>query len=292
MNKTILVTGATGRQGGATVTHLLAGGWRVRALVRTPDGPAAQALARAGAEPVIGDLDDAGSMAAAIAGAHGVFGVTPDDEDLEREVRRGRDLADVAADAGVGHFVFASVGGADRRTGIGYWESKWEIEQHIRAIGLPATVLRPVRFMENHAIPGLGLGGITDGVLTHLFAPDAPVQLIAAHDIGAFAALAFTHPAEYVGQAIEIAGDELTPAETVALIGRTLGREIGYRQVSAESLGLPASAVRAFADERGLWRADIPALRERHRGLLDFPTWLRNGGTTRIEEAIFAGQGS
>ncbi|MEV4250715.1 NmrA/HSCARG family protein [Streptosporangium canum] len=290
MDKTILVTGATGRQGGATITHLLTGGWHIRALVRTPDSPAAQTLAQAGVELIAGDLDNLDSITAAVAGAHGVFGVTPDDENLEREVRRGRNLADAATAAGVEHFVFASVGGAERGTGIGYWESKWAIEQHIRAIGLPATVLRPVRFMENHAIPGMPLGGIVDGVLTHLFAPDVPVQLIAAHDIGAFAALAFTRPDDYIGQAIEIAGDELTPAETVALIGRAVGREITYRQVPAESLQLPPNAIRTFADEHGLWRADIPALRERHPGLLDFPTWLKYGGATRVEEALASGE--
>ncbi|MFF3667060.1 NmrA family NAD(P)-binding protein [Microtetraspora malaysiensis] len=281
--KPLLVTGATGRQGGAAAARLLADGWPVRVLVRDPAAAAARELAAAGAELLQGDLDDPGSLKAAMAGAHGVFAVTPDDLDSEREVRRGRHLADAAAAAKVAHLVFASVGGAERGTGISYWESKWAIEQHIAALGLPATVLRPVRFMENHAIPGLGLGGISpDGVLRHLFAPDVPVQLIAVTDIGAFAALAFADPATYLGQALELAGDELSPDATARLISRHLGRQITYQQVAGEELNLSEDASRAFTAQRGLWRADIPALRHCHPDLLDFPTWLNQGGAEAI----------
>lgn len=285
-DKPILVTGVTGRQGGATATQLLATGWSLRALVRDPAAPAAQALKAKGVQLHVGDLDDPDSLTKAAAGAHGIFGVTPDDDDLEREVRRGRNLADAAAAAGTSHFVFASVGGAERGTGIPYWESKWQIEQHIRALGLPATILRPVRFMENHTIPGLPLGGIVDGELTHLFDPETPVQLIAVTDIGAFACLAFTRPQEYIGAAIEIAGDELTPSRTVELISHSLGLGVTYRQVSMDGLGLSQDAVLAFAGKRRLWRADIAALRERHPGLLDFQTWLENGGAEQIQ-ALF-----
>ncbi|MFF4625199.1 NmrA/HSCARG family protein [Nonomuraea jabiensis] len=286
VDKPVLVTGATGRQGGATAAQLLASGWPVRALVRDPEAPAARALKAKGAELRVGDFDDTGSLAEAAAGAYGVFGVTPDDDHLDREIRRGRDLVDTAVAAGISHFVFASVGGADRGAGVPYWDSKWQIEQHLRATGLPATILRPVRFMENHTVPGLPLGGIADGELRHLFGPDTPVQLIATADIGVFARLAFSHPQEYLGQAIEIAGDELTPRRTVELISRSLGREITYRQLPVSALGLGPDAERAFTDERGLWRADIAALRERHPGLQDFRTWLQDGGTEQIRALL------
>ncbi|TDC87256.1 NmrA/HSCARG family protein [Actinomadura sp. 7K507] len=281
--RTVLVTGATGRQGGATAARLLDDGWRVRALVRDPASPAARGLAAAGAEPHRGDLDDPEGLKAAMTGVHGVFAVTPDDLDGRREVRRGRNLADAAAAAGIGHLVFASVGGAERGTGVPYWETKWVIEQHIAALGLPATVLRPVRFMENHTIPGLPLGGISpDGVLRHLFPPDAPVQLVAVTDIGAFAALAFADPAAYLGQALELAGDELTPDATVRLIGKHLGRRMTYQQVTDEEGDLLKEGARAITDPRGVWRADVPELRRRHPGMLDLPTWLDRGGAAAI----------
>ncbi|MGW0436627.1 NmrA/HSCARG family protein [Micromonospora sp. NPDC003197] len=285
MNKIVLVSGATGRQGGATARHLLARGWQVRALVRDPNAPAARELSRAGAELALGDLDAPDTLHTAVAGAYGVFGVTPDNADPDQEVRRGRNLVDAAATANVEHFVFASVGAAERSS-VPVYRSKWAVEKHIRALGLPATMLRPVRFMENHTIPGLPFGGIVDGVLVHLFGPNTPVQLIAADDIGVFAAAAFSDPRRYLGQAIELAGDELTPTETVELIGRTLNRTLTYRQATAAEVGFSDAVVAEFTGEQGLWRADIPALREQHPGLLDFPTWLERGGAARIE-ALF-----
>lgn len=278
----ILVTGATGRQGGATAARLLADGWPVRALVRDTAAPAARALAASGATLCRGDLDDADSLRAALDGAHGLFAVTPDDLDGVRETRRGRHLAEAAAAAGTAHVVFTSVGGAERDTGISYWESKAEIERQIRALALPATVLRPVRFMENHSTPGLPLGGIRNGVLRHLFSPDVPVQLIAVADIAAFAALALADPDEYLGQALELAGDELTPEDTVRMISEHLGRPVGYRQIAPDEAGVDPGTRRAMASERGLWRADIPALRRRHPDLLDFRGWLARGGGAAI----------
>jgi uncharacterized protein YbjT (DUF2867 family) len=277
-DKPILVTGATGRQGGATARRLLAAGWPVRVLVRDPAAAAVRSLVSAGAEPLPGDLDDLGSLKTAMAGAHGVFAVTPDDLDGEREIRRGRHLADAAAAADVAHLVFASVGAAERGTGIPFWESKWAIEQHIAALGLPATVLRPVRFMENHAVPAMG-GVSADGVLRHLFDPDVPVQVIAVTDIGAFAALAFGDPEEYVGQALELAGDELTSTAAARLISRHVGREISYQQVAGERMSVNTEV---FTGQHRLWRADIPALRHHHPDLLDFPTWLTRGGADAI----------
>ncbi|WP_052851161.1 NmrA family NAD(P)-binding protein [Streptomyces avicenniae] len=283
----VLVTGATGRQGGATAAHLLRGGRPVRALVRDQAAPAARALAAAGAELRTGDLDDAASLAAAAEGAGGVFAVTPDDPDPEREAARGVRLVDAAAEAGVGHVVFTSVGGADRDSGFPYWAAKWRVERHLAASGLRATVLRPVRFMENHTIPGLPIGGITGDALVHFFHPQAPVQLIAADDIGAFAALAFADPERYAGLALELAGDEMTSPQAAALIGRALGRDLTYRQVTPDGTtpGAAGAADAIAAVSRrttGIWRADIPALRALHPGLMDLPTWLERGGAARV----------
>ncbi|MFC0528365.1 NmrA/HSCARG family protein [Phytohabitans kaempferiae] len=285
-DKPIVVIGATGQQGGATAARLLADGWPVRVLVRDPAAAAVRDLAAAGAEPLRGDFDDLDSLKAAMAGAHGVFAVTPNDLDSEREIRHGRHLADAAAGANVAHLVFSSVGGADRDTGISFWESKWAIERHIADLGLPATVLRPVRFMENHAIPMLG-GISADGVLRHLFAPDVPVQLIAVTDIGAFAALAFADPDTYLGQAIELAGDELTPDATVRLISQRLGRQITYQQVATKEMNVDEDTARVYTSN-GLWRADIPALRRRHPDLLNFPAWLDRGGADAIAALLAA----
>ncbi|NUW37804.1 NmrA/HSCARG family protein [Nonomuraea sp. SMC257] len=289
-DRTVLVTGATGQQGGATARALLAAGWRVRALVRDPGAPAAGRLAEAGAELVPGDMGDRDSLAEAARGAHGVFSVQPaagPPHGVEEEVRLGVNVADAAHAAGVRHLVYASVGGADRDSGISHWNTKWEIEQHIRALGLPATILRPVMFMENHARPHYGVTG--DAALVRVIPPRATVQLIAVTDIGAFAALAFADPDRYVGRALELAGDELSRADLVAAISRATGRPVDVEPIPAErraALGLGAGDMEAV-DSFGGWRADIPALRALHPGLMDFETWLEREGKAQFD-ALFA----
>ncbi len=147
-NKIILVTGATGTQGGATTRHLLANGWQVRALTRDVTKPAAQELKDAGAEVIQGDFSDQTSLTDALDGVYGAFSVQLP-HDLALEVEYGKRMADFAKSAGVEHFVYSSVGGAERETGIPHFESKRRIEEHIEALGIPYTILRPVYFMEN-----------------------------------------------------------------------------------------------------------------------------------------------
>ncbi|PYU26700.1 MAG: hypothetical protein DMG32_09320 [Acidobacteria bacterium] len=139
-NAIVLVTGATGRHGGAVIRHMLPKGWKLRALTRNPRSYAAQELARQGVEVVEGDLEDPPSLDRASRGVYGIYSV----QDFwtvgaRREVQQGKNLADVAKKAGIQHFVYSSVGGAERNTGITHWESKWEIENYIRKLALPAS---------------------------------------------------------------------------------------------------------------------------------------------------------
>ncbi|MGH8881671.1 MAG: NmrA family NAD(P)-binding protein, partial [Stackebrandtia sp.] len=151
-------------------------------------------------------------------------------------------------------------------------------------------VLRPVRFMETHTIANLPVGGITtDGELVHRFAPDASVQLIAVDDIGKFVAMAFADPDEYLGEAIDLAGDALTPHETAALISQAIGRTITYRQVSGNESGLTPTALAAIVNPAVMWQADIADLRRRHPNLRDFRTWLAHGGAERITALLSSG---
>src|SRR5262249_37699106 len=140
-SKIVLVTGATGRQGGAVIRHMLPKGWKLRALSRDPESHAAVSLTRQGVEVVQGDLEDPVSVARAAAGVYGIYSV----QDFwgvgaKREVQEGKNVADAGKKAGVRHFVYSSVGGAERKTGIPHWESKWEVEQYIQSLRLPATV--------------------------------------------------------------------------------------------------------------------------------------------------------
>jgi uncharacterized protein YbjT (DUF2867 family) len=238
-DKTILITGATGRQGGAVIRHLAPKGWKLRALTRNTNSAAAQDLAHQGVEIVQGDLENPASLESAAHGAYGVFSV----QDFwavgaKREVQQGKNLAEAAKKAGVLHFVYSSVGGAERNSGIDHWESKWEIEKHIRRLGLPATMLRPVAFMENYYVDQVEIG-ILKGKLMDPIRADKPYQTIATDDIGAFAALAFERPGDFIGLELEIAGSELTNPEAAQVFSRVLGKPVKFRK-------LPMPVVRLF----------------------------------------------
>lgn len=221
--KIILVTGATGQQGGAVAQSLLRQGQKIRVLTRNP--AKAAPLARAGADIVTGDLTDTTSLENALNGVHGVFAMsTPFEAGMDAEIRQGTMLADAAKRAGVVHYVYTSVGSANRNTGIPHFESKWKVEQHIRQLGLPATVLRPVWFMENF---GTYFRPSTEGLLVLPLRPVTKLQMIAVKDIGEFGAAAFLRPTEFLGQTIDLAGDELTMPQVVIHLSRTLGRPSG-----------------------------------------------------------------
>jgi uncharacterized protein YbjT (DUF2867 family) len=284
----ILVLGATGQQGGATARHLIERGTHIRVLVRTADSPAATALKDAGAELVLGDMADVDSLKSAMAGVNGVFSVQPPTED---EIQLGTNVADAAASSGIDHLVYTSVAGVDRADGIGSWDSKKQIEQHIRTVGLPTTFLQPVKFMENIVNPRFL--DATSGQLTEPWDPDTAMQVIAVDDIAAFAGLAFADPATYIGQALEIAGDELSHKDMVAQMTVATGRTITYNHLTQEALAEHhpefAQTYRAaldFVEKNGGWRADIPALRVIHPGLMDFRTWLDRVGAAKIASIV------
>lgn len=282
-DKTVLVTGATGRQGGAVVRHMLPKGWKLRALTRDPKSHAAQSLARQGVEMVQGDLEDAASVARAAAGAYGIYSV----QDFwaagaKREVQQGKNVADAAKKAGVKHFVYSSVGGAERNTGIPHWESKWEIEKHIRSLSLPATVIRPAAFMETYYIDQVEIG-ILKGKLADPIRGDKPYQTIATDDIGAFVALAFERPTEFIGKELEIAGSELTNFEAAKAFSRVLGKPVKFQKLPLPLvrliLGKEFYVMFRWFNDAG-FKADIPGLRrtypEIHLHTLE--EWLRNEG--------------
>jgi uncharacterized protein YbjT (DUF2867 family) len=193
-------------------------------------------------------------------------------------VRQGKTVADAAKAAGAEHFVYSSVGSAHRRTGIAHFDSKWEVEEHVRGLGLPHTVLRPVFFMQNWEMmrePILG------GTLLQPLDPGKPFQQVAVEDIGAFAAMAFEHPEEWIGREVELAGDERTMPEIAETFGRVIGREVSYYQVPwdrfEEQMGEEYAVMYRWFNDVG-YEADVEALRREHPGLIDFERYLRGHG--------------
>lgn len=284
----ILVTGATGKQGGAVARCLLEAGFHVRAFVRDPAKPAARKLSDGGAEMAPGDLDDAAAIRRALAGVDGVFtyGVYSAQAAHEAgggnvagEVRQGRLLAELAAEAKIGHFVYGSVGSANRRTGVPHFDTKGEVEVHIGKLALPATILRPVFFMQNWE--RLRASVLETGVLAQPLKPATRHQQIAVQDIGAFAARVFADPRRWIGQSIDLAGDALTMEETAAAMSRVTGRALRYVQMPWDEfeawLGRESALMFRFFDNTG-FNADPAALRAEVPGALTLEAYLRAAG--------------
>ncbi|MFJ5999448.1 NmrA/HSCARG family protein [Streptomyces sp. NPDC092370] len=278
----ILVTGATGLQGGAVARELVRRGRPVAALVRDPASKRARALAGLGVELVCGNLDDESSLRSALEGFHGLFAVqnfmTP--AGLGGEVRQGRALARAAKAAGIGHVVYSSVGGAERESGVPHFDSKRGIERYLEGTGVPLTVLRPTFFMDNFATHGPER---VDGTLVVRLAlkPDTRVQFIAVDDIGWFAAEAFDRPEAYVGRAVEIAGDALTATEIAGAFAARSGLPARFEELPLDAVAnnpyipnAPDIALMFEWFQSHGYRADIEALRAVHPGLRSFATYL------------------
>ena len=273
-DRTILITGVTGNQGGAVARALQGTRFRLRGLTRSPEGERAAVLARQGVEIVKGDLDDEATLRRALAGAWGVFGVQNSGEaGVEREEAQGKRLATLAREEGVQHYVYTSVGSADKRTGVPHFDNKWRIEETVRGLRFPShVILRPVFFMENLIAP-FSLQGST---LPWALAPSTKLQMIAVDDIGWFGARAFTDAAVLKYREIDLAGDVATMPEAAEILTQALGRPIAFAQT-------PIEQVRQYSEEMALmlqwfervgYRADIAGLeREFGRTLTKLPDW-------------------
>lgn len=280
-NKIIAVTGAAGQQGGAAARKLLADGWKVRALTRDVTKPAAKELAGLGAEVVPGDMDKRPELDAAFRGVYGVFSVQNfwlPNVGFDGEIKQGKNVAEAAKAAGAQHLVYSSVGAANRGMGQKHFESKWIIEQYIHSIKVPYTILRPAAFMENRE---RSRAYILSGTFTGMgMRPDKGSQVIAVEDIAVFAALAFADPKQYLGRTIELAGDELTEAQTAATFAKVIGRPVQLVPPTPGGGWTSEAEMKAmfnFFNGEG-YSADIPALRKLHPGLLTFEGYLRRNG--------------
>jgi len=275
-DRTILITGVTGNQGGAVAQALQGSGFRLRGLTRKPDSERAAALARHGVDVIKGDLDDEATLRRALAGAWGVFGVQNAAEaGVEREEAQGKRLATLAREAGVEHYVYTSVGSAHKRTGVPHFDNKWRIEETVRGLRFPShVILRPVFFMENLMAP-FSLQGNT---LSWALGPGTKLQMIAVDDIGWFGARAFTDAVALNRREIDIAGDVRTMPEAAEILTEALGRPIAFAQTPIEPVRQHSKEMALMLQwfERVGYSADIAGLeREFGRVLMKLPDWAR-----------------
>jgi uncharacterized protein YbjT (DUF2867 family) len=246
----IAVTGATGRQGGAVARHLLADGWRVRALTRRPDAPAARALADLGAEVVRADMIHKNDLVHAFRDVYGVYSVQnfmPDG--ISAEIAQGRNVADAAQATGVQHIVYGAAGTGATDTGIGSWDSKLTVQAHVRKLGLPLTILRPMAFMELMTDKGFFPPVSTWSLMPRFMGQDRPVGWICVDDLGAIAARAFAVPDRFVDAELSLVSDVQSIAQC-----RDIWREVNGR--SPRRLPMPVWMFRRFVgdDLITMWR--------------------------------------
>lgn len=296
--KRILVTLATGKQGGHVVRSLARRNeskpdgqqpYEILALTRNAESSAAKSLsALPGVHLLVSEYDPATVFAKATEGGkplYGVFSVQtfmvkqPNGmKGVDGERWQGKAVADEAAKAGVQHFVYTSVdfGGLDK-TDIPHFESKRDIENYIhqKHPSMPTTILRPTAFMDNLSTKDDMMSKIGNTVFTHGY--KKPLQLIACSDIGEVAAKAFDAKEAYVGQTISLAGDTATPQQVIDAFqqgkGKPLSTTYGFLAKGVFLVSKEMSTMFRFFDAHG-YTADIEALRKTHPQLKTLRQWV------------------
>lgn len=299
MSKSILVTGATGKQGGSVIRALADNtGFTLLAVTRNASSESAQRLKSKGKNVIVieGDQNDAPALFAKakevakneLWGVYSVqlsqgTGVTH-----EGEIKQGKDMVDEAVKAGVKHFVYSSVerGGDEKSwtnpTPIEHFSSKYEIENHLKASAgtMGWTILRPTAFMDNlepNFQTQVFMATMRDTLGTK------PCQWIAVRDIGVFVKMAFEDPAKFNHKALGLAGEELNTeqidqifkSKTTQGMAGTYGFFGSLLKFAIADLG---RMINWFATDG--YGVNIPELKKIYPGLTDFPTWI-------VEESKF-----
>src|SRR5467141_1068163 len=274
---TVVVTGGTGKQGGAVVKSLFERGHEVRAVTRSTDSAKAKELANVGVTLVRASLEDTAALTKALEGATSLFAMTtPFEGGTQAETRQGVSAADAAKAAGV-HLVFTSVGSANRQTGVPHFDSKYKVEEHIARIGVRATVLAPVYFMENLYF---GKEQLAKSIYAAPLPPTRGLAQVAVADIGAVAVRLLEDPGRFVGKRFDLAGDELTGNDIVAILSRVTGRQFTYLQVPLDlirqRMGEDAVKMYEWFDGVG-YTVDRAALRREFSDVAfhDFEAWAK-----------------
>ncbi|KAH0439220.1 nucleoside-diphosphate-sugar epimerase family protein [Colletotrichum camelliae] len=296
--KSILVTGATGKQGGAIISALLEAGagetHTILAVTRNPAAASAKALEAQGVKVFKGDLNDVpaifasaksalGSPTAEIWGVYSVQTAIGQGASAESEERQGKALIDEALANNVKHFVYSSIdrGGDSSYDNVfpqvQHFKSKYNIEHHLVEKAknkMTWTILRPVAFMDN-MIPGMETKIMATS--WRVAVKEKPLQLVAVKDVGYFAARSFLRPQDFASKEVPIAGDELTLDEANAVFKRKVGTEIPETfQFLVRFLHWMIAdfgAMYRWFHTDG-FRVDIASVKRQHSGLLNFEEWL------------------
>jgi uncharacterized protein YbjT (DUF2867 family) len=279
---TVLVTGATGKQGGAVAHQLLIGGHVVHAFVRDPSSDAARSLAELGARLVVGDLCDGDALAKATTKVDAVFGLSVPfgAGGKEQEIAQGKLLVDTAVKASI-HLVYSSVRGANRlvESEVAHASSKQLIEAYLREQDVRATVLAPAYFMENNL--NVRFTRLAEGIYASPLSPGKKLDEVTVQDIGGMAVAAIEDPATFIGQRVDLASDNISGVEIASTLGHILGRDITYHQLDIEQVRQwsgPELATMYERFEANTYYLDIAALKAKYPQVQwhTFQTWAES----------------
>ena len=276
---TLFVTGATGNQGGAVARCLIQRGGKVKALVRDPESARAQNLKKSNVELIQGDLNKVDSMRDHVKGADAIFCVLAFDHGIKKEITQGTNLANLAKECNVKHFVYSSVVGADLHTGIPHWESKFTIENHIRQIGLPFTIIRPAVFYENFLIPQVK-SRIVKGRLPSPVNKDKIQQFISTDDIGKIASAILMNPGKHIGNTLTIAAEQMDMQQAAATFSEVLSKEVKYQKlpglITRLVMGKDLYTMFRWVNENNaVFVDDLDAFRKEYPDMMALKEWIR-----------------
>ncbi len=275
---TIFVTGSTGNQGGAAARHLVNNGFRVKALTRDPDSANAQKLKNHGIEIVKGDLNRPETYRDHLKDVDGIFSVQTFINGVDYEIKQGIQLANLAKEYPVRHFVYTSAVGADLKTGVPHWESKYKIENHIKAIGIPHTIIRPCSFYENFLIPQIK-SRLLKGKFVVPLDKKVIQQFVSGEDVGKLSAIIFKNPNLHLSRTITLAAEEMDQEQVAQLFSRKFGKEIKFQKLPSliTRLAMGKDLAKMFSwvnNNGGVFVKDLEALKSEFPGMLSLSEWI------------------
>lgn len=168
------------------------------------------------------------------------------------------------------------MGSAERNTGVPHFDSKFQVEEYIRAIELPYTILRPVFFFYNYNAMRPMVEG---GTLSQPLSPETKLQQLSEEDYGEMVAEVFERPTQFMNREIEVASVDVTMPQIAAAFSRVLGKTVNYQQIPFEAFEQQAGAeitimYRWF--ENVGYAADLAALKRDFPAPTDFESYLRD----------------
>jgi len=278
-NKTIFVTGGTGNQGSAVARSLIKNGFKVKVLTRNASSPKIQSLKNLDAEIIEGDLNNRETFQNALKDVDGIFCVLTYNYGVEKEIKQGIQLADLARVHDIKHFLYSSVIGADLNTGIPHWESKFKIENHIKQLGLPFTIIRPTSLYENFLFPQVK-SRILKGKLASPVNKDVVQQFISSKDIGEISASIFMNPDKYLGKTITVAAEELDMKKVADTFTEVMGKEIKYQKlpmlITRLVMGKDNAKMFKWVNENdAVFVKDLDAFKKEYPNLTGLKEWVQ-----------------